>query len=288
MPYAAKLPATEDGARPTTCKNQAVAKSQNLSAGSSQQDAWLERIELLTDDFEWESEEGNLFSELAANPSTPRSAVFAAKNASLRLSLAASLLWSAELYAQQVDLLKRLASGLSPGTILDIGCEQGLLTCLIAELWSNAQVTGFDRSPEAIACAGQLAEELGIKNLTLDTGDVFAPTPVSLKPAELVFTSRSILGEAIEIDQPDINSNWTTQAAPAAERLASLTSSEGLLVSLERGTAITASLWSESLEAAGFAVLGERCQLITTGDATVGYEQFFVIFARRSGTMVSR
>ena len=265
-----------------------MAESQDLSAGSSQQDAWLERIELLTDGFEWESAEGELFSDLAANPATPRSAVFAAKNASLRLSLAASLLWSAELYAQQVDLLKRLASGLSPGTILDIGCEQGLLTCLIAELWPDARVTGLDRSPEAIACAGQLAEELGTKNLNLAIGDLFAPTQVALEPADLVFTSRSILGEAIEIDPPHTNSDWTTQTEPAAERLASLTSSEGLLVSLERGEASTASLWSESLEAAGFAVLGERCQLITIGDATVGYEQFFVIFARRSGTMVSR
>ena len=56
-------------------------------------------------------------------------------------------------------------------TILDIGCDCGIITCFIARICPNAQVTGIDRSINAIKNARMLAEKLGISNVCFEVAD---------------------------------------------------------------------------------------------------------------------
>lgn len=53
-------------------------------------------------------------------------------------------------------------------TILDVGCDCGILTCFVARCCPDAEVTGIDRSANAVARARELAEKLGVTNVRFE------------------------------------------------------------------------------------------------------------------------
>ena len=55
--------------------------------------------------------------------------------------------------------------------MLDIGCENGVTSCLLASVWPQAQIVAVDRSNPAISAGRQLAERLGLKNVTFEEAD---------------------------------------------------------------------------------------------------------------------
>jgi SAM-dependent methyltransferase len=55
--------------------------------------------------------------------------------------------------------------------ILDVGCGPGVLTCAYGLALPDAEVVGVDASPEAVACAGALAERAGARNVSFVVGD---------------------------------------------------------------------------------------------------------------------
>jgi SAM-dependent methyltransferase len=57
--------------------------------------------------------------------------------------------------------------------LLDVGCGPGVLTCAYGLALPDAEVVGIDAVPEAVACAGQLAERLGVRNVSFVVGDAF-------------------------------------------------------------------------------------------------------------------
>ena len=68
-----------------------------------------------------------------------------------------------------------LADRLSPGTeVLDVGCGPGTITIDIAERVAPGRVVGLDAAADAIAAARSAADDAGVTNLELATGDVYA------------------------------------------------------------------------------------------------------------------
>lgn len=61
---------------------------------------------------------------------------------------------------------------LPEGDLLDFGSGPGILTCLHAAARPDRQVVGVDFNPKAVACATQLAAELGLDNVTFERGDI--------------------------------------------------------------------------------------------------------------------
>ena len=57
------------------------------------------------------------------------------------------------------------------GTLLDIGCGNGVHSCFYAIRYPAATVVGIDVSNEAISCAKQLAERLELKNVEFKVAD---------------------------------------------------------------------------------------------------------------------
>jgi 2-polyprenyl-3-methyl-5-hydroxy-6-metoxy-1,4-benzoquinol methylase len=51
-----------------------------------------------------------------------------------------------------------------PKTIVDIGCDNGVLTCAYAERFSGSNVIGIDVCAEGIECATELAARLKLRN----------------------------------------------------------------------------------------------------------------------------
>jgi SAM-dependent methyltransferase len=53
-----------------------------------------------------------------------------------------------------------------PNRLLDIGCDNGIITCFYAYLYPEAEVIGVDKSKSGIRCANQLAQILGLSNVS--------------------------------------------------------------------------------------------------------------------------
>ena len=86
------------------------------------------------------------------------------KNSSLSLSLAISEMFDA-------DYIRRACSWLADNKdclgdkILDVGCDNGIITCFIAQICPEANVIGIDRCKESITSAKLLAEKFNLTNV---------------------------------------------------------------------------------------------------------------------------
>ena len=60
--------------------------------------------------------------------------------------------------------------------LLDAGCGPGVLTCAYGLARPDAEVVGIDASPEAVACAEELAGRVGARNVSFVVGDYLDPS----------------------------------------------------------------------------------------------------------------
>lgn len=59
------------------------------------------------------------------------------------------------------------------GTVLDIGCDCGLVSCFIAQQYPECKVVGVDKNETAVNNAKKLAERLGLANAEFVTADIY-------------------------------------------------------------------------------------------------------------------
>jgi len=222
---------------------------------------------------------GQRFGQLASDPAASRSELFAAKNASLELSLDAAMLWSGDLYRQQLPLIAGAVGRLRPNSIVDVGCEQGLITCLLAAAAPNSSVVGIDPCPHAIARAQELAFALDLQNVTFNCCDPLA-ADTNQGTFDLLIESRAMLGEALLAceDPPELlpgeisaTAEWRTAANAAAKVLARLLKPDGHALLTERTDSSGVVRWTTALATAGFTTSGPHTPLSTNepgGQAT--------------------
>ncbi len=132
-------------------------------------------------------------------------------------------------------------AGLAPGMrVLDAGCGVGDTTFLAAEMVGpGGEVTGIDRSPDAVATARRRAEERGVPNVRFVAGDL-GELPAGFGPFD------AVVGRYVLVHQPDI---------PAALRgLAALVRPGGLVAFHE--VELRMSAFSEPVNPLGAQVYG--------------------------------
>lgn len=93
------------------------------------------------------------------------------KNSSLRFSITLSSYFVGRFLGGFLKFVSGLSFPSPPGRILDIGCDNGILTAYYARLFPNATVVGVDRCRQAIACATELKELLQLSNLSFVHGN---------------------------------------------------------------------------------------------------------------------
>jgi SAM-dependent methyltransferase len=229
---------------------------------------------MTTDDNPFETEAGQAFLAAAADPAVDRKVLYQLKNANLELSLAAAEEWSGPLYSEQIPWLEEILGTLKPAVVIDVGCEQGLLTKVIAEALPDAEVRGVDRCAEAIALAEEAAPHWAAPAPAFHVWDVrdawhaeFAAGKVGL-----IHASRSLLGEAIAPDAEDpaellpgtvlASGEWLREARALAGRFGFGTEPGSILVSVERSGLSGALRWAKVLGEHGFKLLPGQSRLL--------------------------
>ncbi|ETJ33131.1 hypothetical protein Q604_UNBC12421G0001, partial [human gut metagenome] len=55
--------------------------------------------------------------------------------------------------------------------VLDLGCDNGITTCFVANLYPNSEIIGVDKCKKGIKCAEEIAQKLGVKNVKFEAVD---------------------------------------------------------------------------------------------------------------------
>ena len=140
-------------------------------------------------------------------------AFYHAKHEDMKISLAIS-------GAFDGDIIRRILEWLDDSTVefgenvLDLGCENGIMTCYLAMNHPDSSFLGIDRSVDAIARANELKDRLGIANIrfeAVDSKDVDGKF-------DTVICSRNV-HENLEYFTPDRMELFRVQAAAYQEHL---------------------------------------------------------------------
>lgn len=181
------------------------------------------------------------------------------KNQSLELSLFLSSQEMSDFYNTYLNWFDKIFEKNSPKNILDIGCENGILTCYYAESFPTANVLGIDTSKAAISCAQKLADQLDIENVTFANSDALNPSCEIVGRNFDLITSIMFYSNAISM--PVIPEDWKSCEAKIPisgswtdplRSMSSILSSHGLFINVERlHSSLAHDWWNDALESAG-------------------------------------
>jgi 2-polyprenyl-3-methyl-5-hydroxy-6-metoxy-1,4-benzoquinol methylase len=93
------------------------------------------------------------------------------KNSSLDFSIVLSSYFVGGFFGGLLKFVSGLSFESPPRRILDIGCDNGILTAYYALLFPQATVVGVDRCRQAIACATELKDRFELTNLSFVHGN---------------------------------------------------------------------------------------------------------------------
>jgi SAM-dependent methyltransferase len=150
-------------------------------------------------------------------------------------------------------------------SVLDLGCENGVLTCLLASMWPASTVVGVDCSEAAIGAARELAARLKLENVTFEKidglqflarqVDKFSIITATLSMHEMLqFSPFRMEGPYSSLEQIRLTS-IDEPAIALLKQVGSALTASGLLISLDRSPT-TATTWRyvQCLQNAGLSV----------------------------------
>ena len=216
---------------------------QQLTAASNKEKA-ASFIELLTD----RAIRNRSESAKHAGPEQ----MYEIKNETLEFSLALSSAYDGDILRKACNWIDAHKDHFGK-TILEVGCDCGVMSCFLAKVFPDSRITSIDRCEPAIINARQLAARLNVTNVTFITQD--------LKDVEgqfdTVFSMRTVHENNDAVDDAfnelDVQAELFREAlVPYAKALKSKLSDQGILISIERiGRNALLLGWLEALYDAG-------------------------------------
>lgn len=93
------------------------------------------------------------------------------KNQNLKTSLTISSLFDSDIYRKSCNWIYENRNYFGK-SILDVGCDNGIMTCFIAKIMPYSHIIGIDRSQNAIKVAEEFANKMNIKNISFICSDI--------------------------------------------------------------------------------------------------------------------
>lgn len=174
------------------------------------------------------------------------------------------------------------------GTVLDVGCDCGLVTCFIAQQYPNCHVVGVDKNELAVNNAKALAEKLGLSNVEFVTADIYdfeldekASVVTSFRGlldiAQKQTSGVSVIGERSEREKA-----YQQAFLPLATAISNNLTDDGSVISVERYTALYGWLgWMQALAEAGISPVLNECARMVAQDIS-SKKEYSVSFAQKS------
>lgn len=197
-------------------------------------------------------------------------AFYACKNSSLQISTAFSGLYDGDLFRRACNWIQENITCFGR-TILDVGCDDGIISCFLASSLPDCSILSIDRNATSAVVARQLADRLGLLNIefigedidSLSTGYKF----------DTVFSMRTIHENVDYSGYPtyarfsEKGDFYGKRLRSYAEGLAALVKDGGTLVSIERGGRPELLLgWMFALNSAGMHISSDRMEEITASE----------------------
>lgn len=153
-----------------TCEKEKIIEDYlqkiNLKSSSTTRNFWEKLYS--KHNFSVVKELESVVTERALADKTSSLDIYEIKNKNLELSIDFAS-YSQDLYKKYFEWFANVKD--APRTILDIGCDNGIVTCFYAFLNPQAEIVGIDQSLYGIECAKKLAKKLELSNVKFIAGE---------------------------------------------------------------------------------------------------------------------
>ncbi len=216
--------------------------------------------------------------------------IYDLKNSSFEFSLDL-MRYNADLYFKYFKWFSTIKN-IKPKRILDIGCENGFITCFYALLFPKAKIIGIDPCSNAIECAKEMAKRLKIKNVSFkkiglsEALSLFPPNNFDLITS--VMTFKEVIGSYIQraTGTPEEYRYWSLydldlsigkeEAKTSLDIVYALLTENGRFISFERWFPEDTIWWVDKLKASGLYIDWEQTENL--GFHEVGESRLFPAF----------
>jgi SAM-dependent methyltransferase len=177
-----------------------------------------------------------------------------------------------------------------PKAILDVGCGNGVLTCLIAHLWPTATVVGYDGNDGGLEIARSIATRLGLSNIEFRHADFGKLTDLLAGQTFDLVVAVKALHEMLTL--PEISAlcghtvkdlEWTVlppENTDGLRQIGACLSSNGRLISIDRWSDSAPYIWwIRSAEAAGMRLSLDKSFILATSEAGSPHEFPISVFS---------
>ncbi len=220
--------------------------------------------------------------------------VYALKNKTLPLSIDVTAQYSSQMYAEFLSWFLREKFA-RPKTLLDVGCDNGILTCFYATLYPEAAVVGVDKCEQGIACAQKLAMRLNVTNVRFEARDLLEVAGTFPDHSFDLIVSTTVFHEVLRFpedfsedgegasDEACIESQVSDSAKIVTDLVRLLPDMGGTFVSMERCLdAAGLAWWIRVLNRAGLSIMADRSTLLEFLDEHRELQMLPILVARRS------
>lgn len=240
-------------------------------------------------DKEYTTEVATFLNSRALGQNSDNDSFYRLKNKILAGSLCVSAAFDSGVFRHIGNMLVD-NSDLLCGTVLDIGCDCGIVTCFMASENPDTKFIGVDKNELAVNNAKELAETLRLKNVEFVTADVY---DFALEEkANAVTSFRCLLdiaqtqtkGVSVIGERGEREARYAEAFSPLAKAVCDNLTHGGTVISVERYTALYGWLgWMSALSNNGVNPLSDKCALMTAQDISSTIE-YSVTFAQKGST----
>jgi len=227
---------------------------------------------------------------IAAREEGQAADIYPLKNSTLALSIDVTSQYYNQMHRNFLDWFCR-AQFPAPKSLLDLGCDNGVLTCFYATRYPAAQVVGIDRCEEGIACARELAYRLKLANVRFEVCDLRRLAGTFRKRSFDLILSTTVFHEVLGFfeDAPDSGCDVKGMRPddPDGVRIVAalaglLRAGTGTLVSMERcADGEILARWIRMLSRAGLGVDADQSTLLSYDNMYNERETLPIVVATR-------